>query len=244
MQGTPRRDRSGADPLTSPMAQTLAMRLSCASGRPSLRSRAAVSRRAGGRAAQRARRSHLLGALLHQSGQTDEAISLIHQAIAIEPRNPDYHYNLGSILQCGGPDAGGDRATQKAIALKSQYAEAHFELGNAYARAEDGECGGELAQRARIASRRTRPRIMNNLGMACASRARRAEAHRALAARRCEAAPDFALAHINIGLGHEHEQGRPRRGDSIARQGARSGAGFIESSQELASAQTGPRPRR
>ena len=48
---------------------------------------------------------HLLGALMHQSGRSDEAISLIRQAIAIEPRNPDYHYNLGSALNAAGRTA-------------------------------------------------------------------------------------------------------------------------------------------
>jgi Flp pilus assembly protein TadD len=40
---------------------------------------------------------HLLGVLLHQSGRTGEGLSLIGQAVAIEPLNADYQYNFGSI---------------------------------------------------------------------------------------------------------------------------------------------------
>src|SRR5262249_8892238 len=41
---------------------------------------------------------HLLGVLAHQSGRP-EAVELISQAVALEPGNAEYHYNLGVALQ-------------------------------------------------------------------------------------------------------------------------------------------------
>ena len=42
-------------------------------------------------------------AMVHLSaGDTSGAREVIRQAIAIEPRDPDYHYNLGSVLNATG----------------------------------------------------------------------------------------------------------------------------------------------
>jgi protein O-GlcNAc transferase len=71
---------------------------------------------------------HLLGALLGQIGQAEEAIELVRRAIGIKPM-PAYHDTLGRLLKNAGDIAGAIEAYRDALKLNPAFAEAHNNLG-------------------------------------------------------------------------------------------------------------------
>lgn len=73
---------------------------------------------------------HLLGLVAHQAGQYAEASELIMSAIALEPKAL-YYFNLGSVMQSNNRPAAAAECFQQAIALQSDYIDAHNNLGNA-----------------------------------------------------------------------------------------------------------------
>jgi Flp pilus assembly protein TadD/SAM-dependent methyltransferase len=157
---------------------------------------------------------HLLGALMHQSARTDEAISLILQAVAIEPRDADYRYNLGCILQSAGRIEEAITHLKQAVELKPGYAAAHFELSNALARAERPQ-EAERALRKVMELQPGNAELYNNLGLLVLGQGRRDEAM-ALWQRALQLQPDLALAHFNIGL-TELAFGRPEPAEASLR---------------------------
>lgn len=70
-----------------------------------------------------------LGGLLILKGELPEAIALIKDSLALEPRYPEAYYNLGLALFKAGhyEEAAGDYG--KALELKPLYPEAHYNLG-------------------------------------------------------------------------------------------------------------------
>jgi tetratricopeptide (TPR) repeat protein len=76
-----------------------------------------------------------LGAALEAKGQVKEAIACFHKVIALDPKEPKAHTNLGAVLCNVKRDYDGAIACfKKAIELQPMFAEAHCNLGHALAR--------------------------------------------------------------------------------------------------------------
>ncbi len=68
----------------------------------------------------------------HAAGRSPEAESIYQQVLRADPNQPDALHLLGVIAhQVGNHDTAVDLIT-KAIAIKPDYAEAHYNLGNAF----------------------------------------------------------------------------------------------------------------
>lgn len=72
---------------------------------------------------------HLLGVLAHQAGR-GEAVALIGRAVALEPRNAEFHYNLGVALQRQGQLDQAAASYTQALAIQPDRADAHNNLGH------------------------------------------------------------------------------------------------------------------
>ncbi len=71
---------------------------------------------------------HLLGIIALQNGDVDKAALLISKAINANPANPEYYNNLGFALHEQGKADEAIKQYRKAIAIKSDYANAHYNL--------------------------------------------------------------------------------------------------------------------
>ncbi len=69
-----------------------------------------------------------LGMLAHQAGHSDAAIELIGDAIAVNRRVAQYHYNIGLVLAALGRMDEAVTHNRCAVALKPDYADAHTNL--------------------------------------------------------------------------------------------------------------------
>ncbi|WP_269606548.1 tetratricopeptide repeat protein [Prochlorococcus marinus] len=69
------------------------------------------------------------GNILHELGNSKEAVLLYRKAIKIKPDYTDFYYNLSIILKDIGNLEEAELSTRKAIELKPDYAEAHYNLG-------------------------------------------------------------------------------------------------------------------
>ena len=74
-------------------------------------------------------RSHLLGLLAGQNGDTDAAIDLIRRAIRISPGVAQFHANLGEFYRRSEQWELAVASLSRAIELKPDLAEAHTNLG-------------------------------------------------------------------------------------------------------------------
>ena len=74
-----------------------------------------------------------LGVLAHQCGRGNVAIELIGQAIAVNDRVPQYHYNIALVFDALGRADQAMTHYRRAVALKPDYAEAHNNLATALA---------------------------------------------------------------------------------------------------------------
>jgi len=81
------------------------------------------------RAPRNAEALHLLGMAEHQSRNPERALDLVRRAIKLAPANPAYHANLAVILLNQGELKAASEACERAIGLKSDYAEALNNLG-------------------------------------------------------------------------------------------------------------------
>ena len=70
----------------------------------------------------------VLGIIALQNGDIDKAVLLISKAIKISPANPEYYNNLGFALHEQGKLDEAIKHYRKAIAIKSDYANAHYNL--------------------------------------------------------------------------------------------------------------------
>ena len=75
--------------------------------------------------------NHLLGVIAYQRGDLETAQQLISQAIKSDPRQPQFHSNLGNILQDQERFDEAIASYEKAIAINPEFPEAHNNLGNA-----------------------------------------------------------------------------------------------------------------
>ena len=72
---------------------------------------------------------HLLGMIALQVGHPDAGIDLVKRAIAIEPRNANYHTTLGNGLNTRGHRDEAILEYRRALALAPDHADAHNNLG-------------------------------------------------------------------------------------------------------------------
>ena len=72
---------------------------------------------------------HILGMVLHRSGQSTQGLELVNRSIQLTSNVPEFHSNRGNILAALDRHADAVDAFQKAIALKSEYPEALNNLG-------------------------------------------------------------------------------------------------------------------
>ena len=65
------------------------------------------------------------GTLLHRLGDHRGALQQYQRAVALDPRNPQHHYNLAAVLRYLGDAGGAEAAFDAAIALRPQDYEAY-----------------------------------------------------------------------------------------------------------------------
>ena len=144
---------------------------------------------------------HLLGLLLHQSGNSTDALDFIAEALRLDPVFPHAWNHLGLIHEAEKQHAEASRAFARALALHPAFPEALTHLGLAH-QTGGHQTGGQVAEAMRlhrrsIAVQPENPPAFANLGHACelAGRSGEATAHyrRALALQ-----PDSADAHNNL----------------------------------------------
>src|SRR5271165_4150218 len=93
---------------------------------------------------------HLLGFVAYKSGRLDAAIDLIGQAIALDDRNPDCHFNIGLALLGAGRLREAVAQFDRAIALKPDYSTTvanlvHLAYTNANRALEQGKLAEAIA---------------------------------------------------------------------------------------------------
>ncbi len=74
---------------------------------------------------------HLHGLVAHQLGDHATAITLIHRAIALNPKAAMFHNNLGETYLAMNRFAEAIAACEKAIALQPEFPEAHYNMARA-----------------------------------------------------------------------------------------------------------------
>jgi tetratricopeptide (TPR) repeat protein len=72
---------------------------------------------------------HLLGVIAYQTGEIQEAVTLIRRATQLAPEQPLYHYNLGNVYLDKGLNDQAIYCYRRAIELDCNCAEAYFKLG-------------------------------------------------------------------------------------------------------------------
>jgi tetratricopeptide (TPR) repeat protein/2-polyprenyl-3-methyl-5-hydroxy-6-metoxy-1,4-benzoquinol methylase len=137
-----------------------------------------------------------LGILALQSGRYPIAVETIKQALALNDRIPEAHYNIAyAHYRLGRPDEA-IRHYQRAIALKSDYADAHTNLGNVL-KDLGRTIEAEACYRRVVALAPDSPEAHYNLGNVLAQQQRLDEAiaaHREALARD----PNFVGSHNNL----------------------------------------------
>jgi predicted O-linked N-acetylglucosamine transferase (SPINDLY family) len=130
-------------------------------------------------------------------GLTTCAIEHYRSAIALDPRQPAAHNNLGLALEASGQGSEAERAFRAALELGPEIAEIHANLGDVLRRRSAWE---EAVERFRTASRLKPdwPEAWNNLGVCLRSLDRAIDAAAAFE-RATVLRPAFAEAHFNLG---------------------------------------------
>ena len=72
---------------------------------------------------------HLLGVVALQSRDPQKSVELIERALAVDPRAPVAHSNLGNAWNALGEPQRALTCYEEALALKPDYADAHFNRG-------------------------------------------------------------------------------------------------------------------
>ncbi|MDP2696658.1 class I SAM-dependent methyltransferase [Thalassospira sp.] len=72
---------------------------------------------------------HLLGMILHQTGNNDRAVELLQKSLAVAPNYFQAHNNLGVVYNAMDRTLEAETSYRKAIAINPGYAEAHKNLG-------------------------------------------------------------------------------------------------------------------
>jgi predicted TPR repeat methyltransferase len=107
---------------------------------------------------------HFSGVLAHQSGRSDEAVTLIRRSLALEPDRADWHSNLGIVLRDRLKFDEALAAFDDALALKPNHANAHNNRG-VVLRAQGRPVEAEEAYRAAISADPNHSDAYTNLGI-------------------------------------------------------------------------------
>ena len=109
--------------------------------------------------------NHLLGLVLHQTGQSEAAAELLATAVANAPANPTYHVNRGVVLKALGQLEAAVASYEAALRLDPNLAVAQANLGVALLGL--GRVAEAIAaQRAALALKPNYPEAEINLGLA------------------------------------------------------------------------------
>jgi len=77
---------------------------------------------------------HYLGVLRMGQGRRDQAVEYLRRSLDLAPANAHAWNSFGNVMLAGKNDAGAEQAYLNATRLKSDYAEAFYNLGNLYRR--------------------------------------------------------------------------------------------------------------
>jgi tetratricopeptide (TPR) repeat protein len=140
---------------------------------------------------------HLLGMLEEQRGRHDAAVSLIEQAIAVNPQVAVFHSNLGTVFQAQGNLRQACASFERALALKPDWAEVHSNLGNIRMAEGNLEEAARCQERA-LALKPDFAEALSNLANVRHGQGRLKEAA-ALYEQALALKPDYVDAHNNLG---------------------------------------------
>jgi protein O-GlcNAc transferase len=142
----------------------------------------------------------------HRAGQLREAETIYRQILAADPNHHDAWHLLGLIACQVGKHQAGIECIQRALAFRPDWAEAHFNLGNAWK--DQGKLDEAMACYQRAVQRKPDfAEAHNNLGLAWREHGDLDEAA-ACYQRTLRLRPDFAEAHNNLGNVF-NDQGKP-----------------------------------
>jgi tetratricopeptide (TPR) repeat protein len=145
---------------------------------------------------------HLLGVLLHQTGQVGEAIEHVRRSVKLAPQVALYHANLGEMLRLAGRPKIAAEEARRALAIDPAMAAAWSNLGVALFELKDFE-GSAAAHRKAIEAKPDFVQAHSNLGNSLHSLKRFEEAvahyRRAIALD-----PNFADGWANLGTTLHH----------------------------------------
>lgn len=134
---------------------------------------------------------------LHQRGRVSEAIALYRKILALDPRHPQAHSNLGVALRGQGLLQEAERHYRQAIAIKPDFADAYVNLANMLMRRRPDEAIGFYKRAVEL--KPGDAGVLYNYGLTLQQQGFTEEAvyayRRALALR-----PQFADAWNNLGL--------------------------------------------
>ena len=141
-----------------------------------------------------------LGVLAGQRGSPDAAIDYLTRAIAVNRRNPAYHYNLGLAYQAAKKPAEASMSFKRTLELDPTHIEALKGMGGALLAL------GRLDEAERYCRQAVErapgdPRVHNNLATVLLG-LERAEEAEASARQALSLMPNFADAHNNLGNSH------------------------------------------
>jgi tetratricopeptide (TPR) repeat protein/SAM-dependent methyltransferase len=138
---------------------------------------------------------HHLGIIALQRGQPQAAVETIGQAIAVDDRIPDCHYNMAFALHALGRSREAVGHYQRAVKLKPDYVEALTNLGNVLR--ELGSFHDAAASYERVIALKPSAEAHYNLANVLSQLGRLDEATRAYR-RALELNPDLVGAHNNL----------------------------------------------
>ena len=139
-----------------------------------------------------------LGAVLKQTGRTEESIVVMRRSVELAPQDSEAHYNLGCVLQGLDRVAEAEAYYREAVVIKPDYSEAHCNLGVALLDAGKLPEAEESCRRA-ISFSPGDPEAHCNLGNVLKESGRLEEAE-ASYRQAVIANPEFVAAHSNLGV--------------------------------------------
>ena len=140
---------------------------------------------------------HLQGLEAARKGDWQRAIRLLTRAAEMQPTVPNYHMNLGNVLQAAGRQDEAAKRFRESIRLNPASCQAHYNLGNSLKLQGDLRAAAIHFKEAIRLDARFAP-AHNNLGNILKSQGQYAEAAQAFR-QALLVKPDFAEARFNLG---------------------------------------------